>query len=91
MQYRYQVASDIIHDGLGVELTDEAGKVLADVFRCDADHSLNVGLFCDELPFLQIEKLIHMARQRLGSFEDGRPLPSPLEHNVDALMPGQRR
>jgi hypothetical protein len=78
MEYRYQVASDIIRDGLGVELTDAEGTVLAEVFRCDADHSLKVALFHDDLPFLQIEKLVQMAREELVSFEDGTPLPKPL-------------
>jgi len=42
MEYRFQVASDIVRDGLGVELTDSRGNVLAEVFRCDADNSLKV-------------------------------------------------
>ena len=81
MEYRFQIASDIIRDGLGVELIDADGTVLAEVFRCDADHSLKVALFCDDLPFVQVEKLVQMAREELVSFEDGTPLPSPLESN----------
>ena len=81
MEYRFQIASDIIRDGLGVELIDADGTVLAEVFQCDADHSLKVALFCDVLPFLQVEKLVQMAREELVSFKDGTPLPSPLESN----------
>ncbi|ADJ64956.1 hypothetical protein G5B88_17575 [Herbaspirillum seropedicae] len=77
MEYRFQIASDVIRDGLGVELVDPIGKVLAEVFRCDADHSLTVSLFIDELPFSLIEKLVLMARTELGVFEDGSPLPKP--------------
>ena len=79
MEYRFQVASDVIRDGLGVELTDAAGEVLAEVFRCDADRSVKVTLFCDDLPFLQVEKLLQVAREELVSFEDGTPLPNPLD------------
>lgn len=81
MKFRYQVASDIIRDGLGVELTDAEGTVLAEVFRCNADHSLKVALFRDDLPFLQVEKLVQIAREELVSFENGTPLPNPLERN----------
>jgi len=75
MEYRFQIASDVIRDGLGVELTDAVGHVLAEVFRCDADNSLKVSLFNDDLPFALVEKLILIARAELGTFEDGSPLP----------------
>lgn len=51
MEYRFQIASDVIRDGLGVEMGDSVGNVLAEVFRCDANNSLNVLLFNDELSF----------------------------------------
>lgn len=80
MEYRFQVASDIRRDGLGVELTDAVGNVLAEVFRCDADNSLTVSLFSEGLPFAQIEALVLMAREELVAFEDGTPLPEPIAH-----------
>jgi hypothetical protein len=80
MEYRFQVASDVRRDGLGVELTDAVGNVLAEVFRCDADNSLMVSLFSEELPFAQIEALVLMAREELVAFEDGTPLPEPIAH-----------
>jgi hypothetical protein len=80
MEYRFQVASDIRRDGLGVELTDAVGNVLAEVFRCDADNSLTVSLFSEELPFAQIEALVLMAREELAAFEDGTSLPQPIAH-----------
>ncbi|WGS44461.1 hypothetical protein LFL97_28110 [Burkholderia sp. JSH-S8] len=73
MEYRFQVASDIRRDGLGIELMGADGNVLAEVFRCDADNSLTVSLFSDALPFPQVEELILMAREQLVSFEDGTP------------------
>jgi hypothetical protein len=78
MKYRYQVASDVIRDGLGLELIDERSNVLAEVFRCDANNSLTVSMFSERLPFAEVEKLVLMARKELGSFEDGTPLPGPV-------------
>jgi len=78
MEYRYQIASDVIRDGLGVELVDSVGNVLAEVFRCDADNSLKVSLFNAELPFPLVEKLVLMTRAELAAFEDGSPLPQPV-------------
>ncbi|MBN3737245.1 MULTISPECIES: hypothetical protein [Burkholderia] len=81
MAYRFQVASNVLRDGLGVELTDTEGNVLAEVFRCDADHTLTVSLFCDALPFAQVEKLVLLARDELVAFEDGTPLPIRMDRH----------
>ena len=77
--YRFQIASDVVRGGLGVELLDDAGDVVAEVFRCDANNSLTISLFAEELPFVQVEKLVQMARNELGQFEDGTPLPRRFE------------
>jgi hypothetical protein len=69
-----QTASDVQRDGLGVELI-AADKVVAEVFRCDADHTLIVTTFGHDLPLVTIEELMAYARERLGAFEDGTPLP----------------
>lgn len=79
MQYRYQFASDVIRDGMALELTDESWNVLAQVFRCDADNSLTISLFSESLPFTEVEKLVRIARKELGVFDDGTPLPTQLE------------
>lgn len=78
MEYRFQVASDVRRDGLGIELADTVGNVLAEVFRCDADNSLTVSLFAEGVPFAQVEALVLMAREQLTAFEDGTPLPEPV-------------
>jgi hypothetical protein len=78
MAYRYQVASDVIRDGLGVELIEADGNVVAEVFRCDADNSLTVTLYAEAVPFAHIEKLVGMVRKNLGEFEDGTRLPNPI-------------
>lgn len=79
MKFRYQFASDVVRDGLSLELTDERWNPLAEVFRCDANNTLTVSVFAEGLPFTEIERLVLMARKELGSFEDGTPLPDPLE------------
>jgi hypothetical protein len=79
MKFRYQFAADVVRDGLSLELTDERWNPLAKVFRCDASNTFTVSVFAEELPFTEIEKLVLMARKELGSFEDGTPLPDPLE------------
>lgn len=79
MKYRYQFTSNVVRDSLSLELTDENWRPLAKVSRFDTDHKLTIALFADELPFTEVEKLIRMAREELGSFEDGTPLPHPLE------------
>jgi hypothetical protein len=72
--FRKQVASDVIRDGLGVELL-AGDEVVAEVFRCDADHSLIITTFNNDVPLVAIEELIAAARDRLREFEDGTPLP----------------
>jgi len=73
-----QVASEVIRDGLGVELLAD-GEVVAEVFRCDANHSLVLNTFGNDIPLVEIERLISRARNRLDAFEDGTPLPVSAE------------
>ena len=72
--FHKQVASDVVRDGLGMELLAN-GQVVAEVFRCDADHSLIITTFNHAVPLVAIEELIAAARDRLHEFEDGKPLP----------------
>lgn len=69
MRFRYQFTSDVVRDGLGLELTDESWNPLAEVFRCDANKTLTVSVFAEGLPFTEIEKLVRHAGRRsaLGS------------------------
>ena len=73
--WQLQIASDVIRDGLGVELLDGDGSVAAEVFRCDADHTVTVSIFAEDVPQVVLEELIAAARKRLEAFEDGNPLP----------------
>ena len=74
--FKYQVASDVVRDRLGVELLNANGDVVAEVFRCDKDHTVVVSTFGNELPVDQVEALIAKARVELDPFEDGTPLRS---------------
>ena len=74
--WRTQVASDIVRDGLGVELLDREGQVVAEIFRCDADHTVFFAQFVETIPLHAIEALIARAKDRLDPFEDGTPLAS---------------
>ncbi len=74
--WRTQVASDVVRGGLGVELLDCEDQVVAEVFRCDADHTVLFAQFVEAIPLHAIETLIVRAKERLDPFEDGTPLAS---------------
>jgi hypothetical protein len=74
--WRIQVASDVIRDGLGVELVDRQNQVVAEVFRWDTDHTVSVSVFVEKIPLIALEMLIARAKERLDPFEDGLPLNS---------------
>ena len=71
----YQIASDVIRDGLGLELLNKSDDVVAEVFRCDADHTVTVRVFEATVPEEKIRELVQESRKRLSPFEDGSPLP----------------
>jgi hypothetical protein len=75
---KYQVASDVVRDGLGLELIDVSGNVVAEVFRCDADKTLYLNTFDYGISVQEIETLIAQAREALEPFEDGTPLHKAL-------------
>ena len=74
MSARFQVASDVIRGGLGLELLAEDNRVLAEVFRHDASHRLTVTCYEPDIDLSLLEMLISRARQELAPFEDGAPL-----------------
>ena len=67
-------ASDIIRDGLGVEIVDENHQTVAEVFRRDADQTVVVNTFGNDLPLDALEELLSYARSYLEPFENGSPL-----------------
>jgi len=72
---RFQVASDISRDGMGVELLDDSGEIIAEIFSSDRDRRVTVSTFGNDIHLRDIECLIRVARERLGAFEDGTPWP----------------
>lgn len=72
--FRIYTASDIDRDGLGVELVDNSGDVLAEVFRSDRKRTVTLTTFRPDLPLSAIRELIRYALERLDPFEDGTPL-----------------
>jgi hypothetical protein len=75
-QFQTQVASDIVRDGLGIELVSADGDVLAEVFRCDVDRTVTFSAFATDLPLAAVRMLIERALDRLDPFEDGTCLYS---------------
>jgi len=73
-EFKTQVASDVVRDGLGIELIDATGKVIAEVFRCDANHTVIVSTFGNDIPIQAVEQLLQRALRELEPFEDGTPL-----------------
>jgi len=82
--WKTQLASDVVRDGLGVELLNERGQVVAEVFRCDADHSVKMRVFDDRVQEYVLQELLKIARSRLDAFEDGTPLPDTFERQSAA-------
>lgn len=78
MNYSLQTASDVIRDGLAVELIDESSQVIAEIFRCDRTGTVTFSAFHNDIPFIQVESLIRVAREKLAAFEDGAAFPAKL-------------
>ena len=74
MPFKFQLASDVIRDGIGCELLSEDGEIIAEVFRSDRDHGVVVSMFKDNVPLDAMEALFAQARSRLNPFECGDAL-----------------
>jgi hypothetical protein len=61
-----QVASDVVRDGLGLELLDSKGNVVAEVFREDTDKTVDLNTFSYDVSVDSIEELLSRARRELG-------------------------
>jgi hypothetical protein len=97
--YKTQVASDLRRDGLGIELLNDDGVVIAEVFRYDQTNSMVFSAFRSDLPFAVIESFIARAKKELEvpQFEDGIALPPrlvseelrPVIAPLTEFMPGE--
>jgi hypothetical protein len=72
--WKVQLASDVVRDGLGLELLGEPHRVAAEVFRCDADHTVTIRVYEDDIPDDVLRELVERASERLDPFEDGTAL-----------------
>jgi hypothetical protein len=75
-QHYVLIASDVVHDGIGVELWDEERNLAAEVFRCDADKTVLLNTFGNAVPLDVLESFTRFARESLDPFEDGTSLPA---------------
>lgn len=70
--YRYQIASDVQRDGLGLELITDDYNIVAEVFRSDKEKTLTFRCFSEaELPLSIVEQMLEIAKRELEPFEDG--------------------
>jgi hypothetical protein len=88
--FAYQLASDVIRDGLGLELLDANGEVVAEVFRSDAEHSVQLSTFKVGLEESAIRELAIAAIARLDPFTDGSSLETAAHYGVLVERAGGR-
>jgi len=62
-----------VNGAMGWEVSDMNGKVVAEVFRCDANHTVTFSGELNAIPLTIGERIISTAQKRLDPFEDGRP------------------
>lgn len=69
--YGVTVGSDIQRDGMYLEIDDDAGAVLAEVFYHDGDHTMTFTGYRDDLPLPLVEWMIVQAKKRLIPLREG--------------------
>jgi hypothetical protein len=69
--WKLHLASDVIRAGLGLELLDPSGSVVAEIFRSDRTKSVIVTTFNNDIPLDVFERYYREAWARLDPFEDG--------------------
>ena len=72
--WKTQLASDIIRNGIGLELMDPSSFVVAEVFRCDSSKKAIVTTFNNDIPLEIFDHYYQEALIRLDPFEDGSSL-----------------
>jgi hypothetical protein len=65
LSYTATVASDLVHDGMVLELADETGETVADVSYSDATGEMALTTWRPNLPLEAAEWLIAQAKVRL--------------------------
>ncbi len=65
LAFEARMASDLIHDGMVLELLDGAGDVVADVFYSNITGEMSFSAYRRDLPLAVIEWLIACAKVQL--------------------------
>jgi hypothetical protein len=81
-QFRMQFASDVIRNGMGIELVASNGDVAAEVFRSDSEHTVALNVFDPTTPDAEIRRLVEAAVRELGAFEDGTELSKAANYGL---------
>ncbi|MEO1151196.1 MAG: hypothetical protein AAFW83_09445 [Pseudomonadota bacterium] len=66
-EYRYIRGSDVVRDGMYIEVSDQQNEAEAiiEIFYSDVSHEMSVTLFKPDVPLELIEWAISVARKRL--------------------------
>ena len=66
-EYAYVVGSDVIRDGMYVEVGDgpDGANAILEIFYSDASHKMTVTLYRPDVPLEVVEWAISIARERL--------------------------
>ena len=66
-EYRYTMGSDVIRDGMYIEISDQPNgtDAIIEIFYSDVSHSMNVALYKPNVPLEVVEWAISVARERL--------------------------
>lgn len=66
-EYKLIIASDIIRDGIGLEIWDiETNKMIIEIFRADSDQRIDFYTKKVTVPIELIEKSLEIFNQRIG-------------------------
>ena len=74
--WKTQLASDVERDGMGLELLNPAGDVVAEIFRFDGTKRVVVTTFNNDIPLEIFELYYCQAWELLEPFEDGSSFTS---------------
>lgn len=66
-EYSYLIGSDLVRDGMYVEVTDrlDSANEILEIFYSDVSHKMSVTLYKWDLPLEVVEWAISVARERL--------------------------
>ena len=71
-QYSYTMGSDVVRDGMYIEVSDQPNgtNAIIEVFYSDVSHEMSVTLFRPDVPLAVLEWAIALAHRRLPARAD---------------------